>query len=218
MVYSNDEDEEGPPAPCGSEKVSRKFRLESSEDNVNKLEKRKTKFHQESSGEKKGLITVIANAQIENDVLAGKDLESISPLIKRLLIDTYKNHTKQEKLKRGRSPRKRTVTLSIDSKNHSVKASNSNRSKWRNVLDGQKYTSLQNEKSSHEISKLSRKSSENLIAFDRGSTKTIREKPLQITRQRSKSLENLHCGSLKNYSRLSPVKNKVFIIVKFHLL
>lgn len=47
----------------------------------------------------------------QDNVLSGKDLDSISPLIKRLLVDTYENHKKQQKHYRSRGSRRRKSNI-----------------------------------------------------------------------------------------------------------
>ena len=73
----------------------------------------------------------------EEDILAGKDLDSISPLIKRLLIDSFENHAKQEKSrsKRVAENRKCTpATYSKTTKYHDDQSKISTSKKWRNSV------------------------------------------------------------------------------------
>ena len=83
------------------------------------------------------MVPTIKNRH-ENDLFAGKDLDNISPLIKRLLIDTYKNHTKQDKSKRiraSRISRKSTHSYCVDDDvSNTRKISVSNYNKWQSAL------------------------------------------------------------------------------------
>jgi hypothetical protein len=193
LVYSNDE-EDGENLPSGSEQSPNNFQLPNSSNRCSKLENRKSRIRREKNASNKELVPTITTRH-ENDLFVGKDLDSISPLIKRLLIDTYKNHTKQDKSKRIRASRKsRKSTNSYcveDDVSNTRKVSSSNYDKWRSALSRNthdnipKYMNSGFDEHQDDIGKSYRSINQpDTIARKSSSQKTSR-----LSRQRSQSYE-----------------------------
>ena len=110
MIYSDDE-ENGNNIHLSSEKIARNSRIKrlsnyalKSEDPVN--ESRRLKRVSRNLV----LPKSAKNRQAKN-VLSGKDLDSISPLIKRLLVDTYEHHKREQKSSYNRGSRRRKSNI-----------------------------------------------------------------------------------------------------------
>ena len=138
LIYSNDEEDEEH-IKVISEKISHDSQLKTSSNSGSTSENRVSKSQRVKQVSKKIAIPINAKNRQENSVLAGKDLDSVSPLIKRLLIDTYENHKKEEKLIRIRGSRRRksnnlgydNVAAEDDKRLISISSVN----KWRSNLN-----------------------------------------------------------------------------------
>ena len=131
LIYSNDEEDEEH-IKVISEKISHDSQLKTSSNSGSTSENRATKSQRVKQVSRKIAIPINAKNRQENSVLAGKDLDSVSPLIKRLLIDTYENHKKEEQLIRIHGSRRRkSNNLGYDNGLISISSVN----KWRSNLN-----------------------------------------------------------------------------------
>ena len=137
LIYSNDE-EDDEHIQVILEEHSRDTQLKTSSNSGSTSENRNTKSRRVKQVSRKPAIPISWKNKPENSVLAGKDLDSVSPLIKRLLIDTYENHKKEEKLNRTRGSRRRksnnlgsdNIVIEDDRRRVSISSVN----KWRSNL------------------------------------------------------------------------------------
>ena len=224
LVYSNEEDDEDVKSLKNStEKFSRKITLPISSERVLKSEHRKSKNGREKYVSRKEVVPIKISDGGERNVWEGKDLDNISPLIKRLLIDTYKNHTIEEKLKRKRSSRSRKntdVTYEKDIKETRRRYSDSVHNKWQSALR-QKL----DRNSSKPVSKILYNDKVYNVKYSSIGNQNVRvlrntpsKKPFTpLTRQRSQSLEE-NDDSKQNHSKLNHAWKEVsskFIVITY---
>ena len=108
LIYSNDEDEgQSNPNP-----IERVLQLETPNKTGSLAKNQTFKNRRFKQVTRKVSLSRRSKNDLGNDVLGGKDLDSISPLIKRLLVDTYEhNQKKQEKLNRSQISRRRKSNI-----------------------------------------------------------------------------------------------------------
>ena len=108
MIYSNDEDED----QSNLNPIERVEHLETPNKSGSPAENQTFKNRRFKQVTRKVSLSRRSKNDLGNDVLGGKDLDSISPLIKRLLVDTYEhNQKKQEKLNRSQNSRRRKSNI-----------------------------------------------------------------------------------------------------------
>ena len=142
----------------------------------------------------------------QDNVLSGKDLDSISPLIKRLLVDTYENHRKQQKHYRSRGSRRRKSNIfGCDNiaEDDKRRVSLTTITKWRKNLN--RYTDQNNHKHATESYGNSKKECCNtrnaIISSNRDARKKSAGESGTICKQMSQSLEDIadtECKQLKS--------------------
>lgn len=226
LVYSNEEDEVEN-VQNNSENSPKNLQLHGLSNECANLENRKTRNRRDERFSKKEFdVAPATKNRRDNDVFAGKDLDSISPLIKRLLIDTYKNHTKQEKSKRIRASRSRKITrvpydsYQVDENTRKISVSNYN--KWQSAICNEKENNITKrmKRSPHEDTDFIGKSSRSTDQNDKSLRRKLSEKsylkkqvsPKHILQRlmhpRSQSLEHSPHSDLGK-TRSIPVKRKV---------
>ena len=107
LVYSNEEEDENSKySRNNSKSISKYFQKDIADEAGINLKSHSYGRGKESGSSHKNHERDVSPVQhAPTDVLSGKDLDTVSPLIKRLLIDTYRNHTKQRKSKHKKSSR-----------------------------------------------------------------------------------------------------------------
>ena len=116
MVYSNEEEDDDV-SNNDTEKVLHIPQEQSPGGKSGiKLEKQKGHNRKEKRTTKCAAVKTKSYSNHGEEILAEKELDSINPLIKRLLIDSYKNHAKQNQTKSKRVSRSKKGTSTTSNK------------------------------------------------------------------------------------------------------
>ena len=200
MIYSNEEEDENSKySRNNSKSISKHVQKDIADEVGINLGSHSYRRGKESGSSHKNHERDVSPVQHEpTDVLSGKDLDTVSPLIKRLLIDTYRNHTKQRKSKHKKSSRntKKAHPHTLDEVSEHARSniSKTGFARWKNAIG--------HPEGSEVSSNISRK----YKRLDEGSSQINREIPIhgdsnsvnlpslkhkKLFRQKSKSSEEL---------------------------
>ena len=200
LVYSNEEEDENSKySRNNSKSISKHFQKDIADEAGINLGSHSYRRGTKSGSSHKNHERDVSPVQHEpTDVLSGKDLDTVSPLIKRLLIDTYTNHTRQRKSKHKKSSRniKKAHPHTLDEVSEHARSniSKTGFARWKNAVG--------HPEGSDVSSNISRK----YKRLDGGSSQIKREiqthgdansvnlpslKRKKLFRQKSKSLEEL---------------------------
>ena len=217
MVYSNEEEDENSKySRNNSKSLSKPFQKDIADEAGINLGSHSYRKGTKSGSSHKNHVRDVSPVQHEpTDVLSGKDLDTVSPLIKRLLIDTYTNHTRQRKSKHKKSSRntKKAHPHTLDEVSEHARSSISKTgfARWKNAV-GHPAGSDVSSNISRKYKRLDGGSSQINCEIQTHGDAKLPNLPLlkhkKLFRQKSKSLEELG-GSIPRLRNSPPLMFKV---------
>ena len=217
LVYSNEEEDENSKySRNNSKSISKHVQKDIADEVGINLGSHSYRRGKESGSSHKNHERDVSPVQHEpTDVLSGKDLDTVSPLIKRLLIDTYTNHTRQRKSKHKKSSRniKKAHPHTLDEVSEHARSSISKTgfARWKNAV-GHPAGSDVSSNISRKYKRLDGGSSQINCEIQTHGDAKLPNLPLlkhkKLFRQKSKSLEELG-GSIPRLRNSPPLMFKV---------